>query len=143
MALHALAARGGDRGDGDARLGVLLGSATSQLAQSAGLTSIVLEATPNRRRPRNRRRPARKQRTGAVTERHLRPPKPRWRPSGRRTAAAPPKKKLRPRTPEEPELPPVKHVFLIVLGENGYEEAFGRARPLPTWRRPCRQKASC
>src|SRR6185312_5762117 len=32
---------------------------------------------------------------------------------------------------EEETLPPVKHVFLIVLGENGFEEAFGPASPAP------------
>src|SRR5262249_7857676 len=36
-----------------------------------------------------------------------------------------------PELPEEETLPPVEHVFLIVLGENGFEEAFGPASPAP------------
>ena len=36
------------------------------------------------------------------------------------TAAAPPKKKLPPDLPEEPGLPPVQHVFVIVLADHGF-----------------------
>lgn len=38
---------------------------------------------------------------------------------------------LPPEIPEEPGLPDVKHVFLIMLGENGFEEAFGKESSAP------------
>ena len=37
----------------------------------------------------------------------------------------------------------IKHVFLIVLDGHGYEEAFGEARPRPTWPKRWPAKASC
>ena len=44
---------------------------------------------------------------------------------------APPPLELPPELEEEETLPPVTHLFLIVLGENSFEEAFGQTSPSP------------
>jgi hypothetical protein len=115
-------------------LGVALGSATNQLAQSAGLTTILYEE------------PAPPAEEGEETA----PEAAAVEPEEEAAAQAPETVAAAPSTvpteipvveeplPSEPEpevpvieeevptgLPEVKHVFLIVLGENGYEETFG------------------
>lgn len=116
-------------------LGVALGSATNQLAQSAGLTTILYEEPAP---PAEEEEPA---------------PEPvAVEPEEEATAEAPETVAAAPSVipteipvveeplPSEPEpevpvieeevptgLPEVKHVFLIVLGEGGYEETFGEA----------------
>jgi hypothetical protein len=119
-------------------LGVLLGSATSQVAQSAGLTSILVEAPAAA--PAADEAPV--EAAGAAPEPAPEPasvpaaassvpiapvPVPEEAP-----AEAPKATPLPPELFEEEEtLPEVKHVFLIVLGENSYEEAFGAGSPAP------------
>jgi hypothetical protein len=113
-------------------LGVALGSATNQLAQSAGLATVLLEeaAPPAEEEPTPKT-------TAAAPEGETVEEVPEA------TAAAPsviPTEVpvVEEPLPSEPEpevpvieeevptgLPEVKHVFLIVLGENGYEETFG------------------
>jgi hypothetical protein len=118
-------------------LGVLLGSAGSQVAQSAGLTSIVLEASPAA--PAVDEEPTA---TASVTPEPAPAPLPATASSlpapappalPEEPAPAAPEPKPVPEFFEEEEelLPPVKHVFLIVLGENSYEEAFGESSPAP------------
>jgi phosphatidylinositol-3-phosphatase len=116
-------------------LGVLLGSATSQIAQSAGIRSILLEVPP----------PAPPEPVTAVgataPSAALTRPLPAAissipvaeapvaeEPSAEEPAGEEPV--LQPELEEE-TLPPVKHVFLIVLGENSYEETFGVSSPAP------------
>jgi len=118
-------------------LGVMLGSAGSQIAQSAGLTSIVLEVpTPA---------PAATEPAESAAPEVAAAPEPA--PLLPATTSSIP---IAPPAPEEPApeaapeptpppeffeeeelLPPVKHVFVIVLGENSYEESFGAASPAP------------
>jgi len=118
-------------------LGVLLGSATSQLAQSAGLTSILLEVAPSASPP-----PSEPTETAsAATEPATEAPAPAPATTSSVPSAAIPPQESAPETPEptptpeffeeEESLPEVKHVFLIVLGENGYEETFGESSPAP------------
>lgn len=116
-------------------LGVLLGSATSQIAQSAGVRSILLEVASSPKPP-----PEPVQTAAAEPA-----PEPEPLPLPATASAlpaplpipeeAPPEVPLEPEPPaelpEEEALPPVKHVFLIVLGENGYEEAFGKTSTAP------------
>lgn len=117
-------------------LGVALGSATNQLAQSAGLTTILYEEPS----PPAEEEPA-PQALAAEPEEEAVEAAPET------VAAAPSSIPVEvpvveeplPSEPEpEPEvpvieeevptgLPEVKHVFLIVLGESGYEETFGAA----------------
>jgi hypothetical protein len=116
-------------------LGVAIGSATNQLAQSAGLTTILYEEPEP---------PAEEESAPEVAAE----PEVEAEASGEEaTAVAPPALPIPeeeaaipeevpselPETPEAPieeappGLPEVKHVFVIVLGENGYEETFGEA----------------
>ncbi len=117
-------------------LGVLLGSATSQVARSAGLTSILLEApsaAPVQPRPiaSAPTEPAAEPEPAPLlpaTTSSLPPAPP---PAAEPIPEAPVEPTPPPEIPEAETLPPVKHVFLIVLGENGYEEAFGETSPAP------------
>ena len=113
-------------------LGVALGSATNEIAQSAGLTSILLEESP----------PPEEEETVAEAS-----PEPEAEVAAEEPAPVavtpsiiPEEVPLveEPLPEEEPEAPPikeelptglpeVKHVFVIMLGEGGYEETFGEA----------------
>ena len=117
--------------------GVVIGSATSQLAQSAGLSSILLEVAP---------RPTQSE---PVQTASAPSPEPEATSSVPATTSSVPAVPVIPEeplpeepAPEEPEpepffeeeaagLPEVKHVFMIVLGENGYEETFGSTSTAP------------
>jgi len=118
-------------------LGVVIGSATSQLAQSAGLTSIILEASPPpaaepveeefEEETETAYEPeASEPATTSSTEEEV--------PLEEEPAPEPPAENPVPFDPtEEAEagLPEVKHVFLVVLGENSYEETFGTTATAP------------
>ena len=117
--------------------GVFLGSATSQLAQSAGLRSILLEVSPPPPPPQEE---ATESVAAAPVETEepepLLPATTSSIPAAEEPAAEEPVAE----EPEEPvlqpelegeTLPPVRHVFLVVLGENGYEETFGASSPAP------------
>lgn len=118
--------------------GVVLGSGTSQLAQSAGLTSVVLEVAsspPPEESPIEAvaAAPAAGAEAGplqlpATTSSVPFAPAPVEEPAAEEPAPEPTPP---PELPEPETLPAVKHVFLIVLGENSYEEAFGPASPAP------------
>jgi phosphatidylinositol-3-phosphatase len=111
-------------------LGVALGSATGQFAQSAGLTTILLEEPP----PPTEEEPAPETATEPEPEAEEAPEPAAATPSVIPQEATHVEEPL----PTEPEpevpvieeelptgLPEVKHVFVIMLGENGYEETFG------------------
>jgi hypothetical protein len=112
--------------------GVMLGSAISPLAQSAGLTRILVEATPP---------PVASPQTEATTAAPAPAtpePAPLAAPQPETAAPAPtapaesaPKPSLPPEVPAPETLPPVKHVFLIVLADHGFQEAFGAGSPAP------------
>ncbi len=117
-------------------LGVLLGSATSQVAQSAGLTSIVLEAPA--RAPVDEQEPVETVSAApaapepaplpaAVSSLPAVPPLAE-EPASEEPAAPP---VLPPEIPEEETLPSVEHLFLIVLEASGFEESFGATSPTP------------
>jgi hypothetical protein len=114
--------------------GVVIGSATSQLAQSAGLTSILLEESPPKAAPEPEEEfeaeeseeaeeaPV-EETTPEVVEEEAPPPE---------EEAAPPEEEPL-ELPEEEAPPPteIKHVFVIMLGENSYEETFGKTSVAP------------
>ncbi|HET7455972.1 MAG TPA: alkaline phosphatase family protein [Solirubrobacterales bacterium] len=116
-------------------LGVALGSATNELAQSAGLTTILFEESPP---PPAEEEPA-PEPTAAAPEAEGSAVTPE--PVAAAPASIPAEVPLvEEPLPSEPEpevpiieeelptgLPEVKHMFLIVLGEGGYEESFGDA----------------
>ena len=135
--LHALPLGGGGRGDGLLTLGVLLGSAGSQVAQSAGLTSILLEVPSPAAAAEEPVVAAAPEASAAPEPAPLVPATTSSLPATLPVAEEPlPEAAPEPTQPpeffeEEETLPPVKHVFLIVLGENSYEEAFGTTSPAP------------
>jgi phosphatidylinositol-3-phosphatase len=111
--------------------GVVVGAATGPLAQSAGVSPIVVEMGSSPPPPTS---PAPEvEAPEAIAE----------APTATPEAAA---SEVPPESPEEPappkvvkappeefreELPPVKHVFMIVLGDHGFEEGFGKSSPAP------------
>jgi hypothetical protein len=115
--------------------GVVIGSATSQLAQSAGLTSILLEVAspPPEEEP--------EEVAAAAPEPAPEPTEPVFAtpssvpeeliPEIPPPEETPPEPEPPPEFEEEPGLPDVKHVFLSLLGENLYEESFGASASSP------------
>jgi hypothetical protein len=107
--------------------GVLLGGLTGPAARSAGIAPIVLysEAEPPPPAEPAPEPAAEATEPVAVAEAPPAAEVPLEAEAPEETAAAPPKKKLPPDLPEEPALPPVQHVFLIVLADHGFEETYG------------------
>ncbi len=116
--------------------GVVLGSVTSPLAQSAGTASIILEEMGGSEVPESE--------PEAVASSPSFAPEPTAVPSTAEVplaAAEAPASEPEPSSgpepvpfePEEEEelLPEIKHVFLIVLEGHGYEETFGKESPAP------------
>ncbi len=114
-------------------LGVALGSATNNLAQSAGLSTILLEEPEPPAR--EAAAPAAAPAAPEVAETGGEPAPP-----AAPAAVPPPEAVVEEPLPGEPEpalppieeelpagLPEIKHVFVIMLGEGGYEETFGEA----------------
>jgi phosphatidylinositol-3-phosphatase len=114
-------------------LGVALGSATNQLAQSAGLTTIVFEepAAAPEEEPAPTTAAAEPEEEAVEAEPEAAPAAaPSTIPAEVPIVEEPLPSEPVPETPATEEevptgLPEVKHVFLIVLGEGGYEETFG------------------
>ncbi len=113
--------------------GVVLGSVTSPFAQSAGFPPIILEmggGGASESAPEATAAPAPVVESPALASSAEEPPAaPSETPEAEPESSAP--AQLPPELPEEETLPEVKHVFLIVLGENGYEEAFGEGSSAP------------
>jgi len=120
-------------------LGVALGSATNQLARSAGLSTILLEESSP---------PAAEEEAAPQTA--SAEPAPESVEAGPEPVASIPSSVpaevpvVEEPLPGEPEpeapvideelptgLPEVKHVFLVVLGDGGYEETFGKTSTAP------------
>ena len=111
-------------------LGVLLGSATDQLAQSAGFSTILLESPPppEEEAPETVAEPE-AEASGGEPAPVAAPPTviPQEVPVVEEPLAEEPPPEVPVIEEEAPAgLPEVKHVFVIVLGEAGYEETFGK-----------------
>ncbi len=111
-------------------LGVLLGSATDQFAQSAGFPTILLESTEapeEEEAPEVASEPEAEAAAGPAPVAAA----PSTAPAEVPVVEEPLPGAPEPEVPilEEPPagLPEVKHVFVIMLGENGFEETFGKA----------------
>lgn len=137
-------------------LGVGLGSAMSEIASSAPLSTILLEyphravAAPPREEPEETEAvrasgpvasPEATTPAAAVEEVLAGPPPealPEAPPAEEATSSGPPPVAFNPLEEAEAELPgegatlpDIKHAFLIVLGEGGYEETFGAGSTAP------------
>lgn len=123
--------------------GVLLGGLTGPAAQSAGIAPIVLYASAEQKAPvsspvaETSAPPV--QTPTAVASAAPEAALPAATPEPTEAAPAP-KPKAPLELPEEPALPPIQHVFLIVLGDNGFESAFGEASPAPYLAKTLRAK---
>jgi hypothetical protein len=128
--------------------GVFLGAGTNQLAQSAGLSAIVLEMASSP--PLAASGPVESAPTAAPSAgaeaAPLLPATTSSVPSApaqieeESTPEAPVEPTAPAELPEDEALPPVTHVFLIVLGENGFEETFGEASSAPYLAKTLRAK---
>jgi hypothetical protein len=108
--------------------GVLLGGLTGPAAQSAGIAPIVLYSEAEPPLPAEPTSESVTEATEPVAVAEAPPAAtevPLEAEAPEETAAAPPKKKLPPELPEEAGLPPVQHVFVIVLADHGFEETYG------------------
>ena len=126
--------------------GVIIGSVTDPLAQSASFSPILLE-TRSSPAPSEPVAPT----TSAVAEAPLPAPAaaaPETAPIVQQPASGPPPTEP-PSKPKpekfipEPGLPPIKHVFMIVLADHGYEEAFGLESTAPYLAKSLTEKGSC
>jgi len=114
--------------------GVVIGAATGPIAQSAGVSPLVLEMGSSSPPPEEAVEAASEEAptevaTAPETAQATAPP-PELPPE-----EAPPATPAKPMLPEEfseePGLPPVEHVFLIVLSDHGFEEGFGPSAAAP------------
>jgi hypothetical protein len=106
--------------------GVVVGGATGPLAQSAGISPIVVEmgSSPSAATSAEPEAEA----SEPVAEAPVEPLEatPSSVPSEPQPEGPPPApEKTKTEFPEEEPLPPIQHVFMIVLGDHGYEEGFG------------------
>jgi hypothetical protein len=115
--------------------GVIVGAATSPYAQSAGVTSVLLESpapAPVESAPEEEEAaspeaaPAEEPAAAAAAAPY--PEAGGEEPEAEEPVQAPPGP---PPLPPEWAPPPVKHVFMIVLGDHGYEEGFGATSTAP------------
>jgi hypothetical protein len=115
--------------------GVVLGSVTSPLAQSAGTASIILEEMGGSEASEGEPEtaagsPVAAAEPTAIPSTAEVPLAPAEAPASEPEPSSGPEPV--PFEPEEEELlPEIKHVFMIVLEGHGYEEAFGKASPAP------------
>lgn len=117
--------------------GVVLGSVTNPLAQGAGAASIILEEMGGPEVAESEPEAVASAPSSApeATAFEAAPEVPLAAPLEEETPAAEPAPAANP-VPFDPEegeepLPEIKHVFLIVLSDHGYEEAFGKESAAP------------
>ncbi len=122
--------------------GVVVGAFTGPAAESAGVAPIVLytaaESAPPAPEPEEEVEGEAVEPAPVTTPPVAEAPPPVAPPL--EELPPPPPKKAPPEIPEEPPLPPISHVFAIVLGDNGYETAFGEASPAPYLAKELREK---
>lgn len=113
--------------------GVVVGAATGPLAQSAGVSPIVIEmgssAPPVAAAPEEE-----VEETEVEVEESAEPENAGEGAEGgggEDEGGSTPTKKTTGKFEEPPPPPPIQHVFLIALGEHGFEEGFGPGSPAP------------
>jgi hypothetical protein len=107
--------------------GVVLGGLTGPAAQSAGIAPIVLYSEAKPPPPAESAAEPVSETSEPTTVAEVPAPVEALpeAEAPEEAATAPPKKKLPPELPEEEALPPVQHVFVIVLADHGFEETYG------------------
>ncbi|HEX7245521.1 MAG TPA: alkaline phosphatase family protein [Solirubrobacterales bacterium] len=114
--------------------GVVVGAATGPVARSAGLSPIVVVSEPA---PVEEEAEAVEEETEAVEPAPVATASGEEEvslvPTGSEGTGSLPKTAKKPplELPEEEVLPPIAHVFAIVLGDSGFETAFGESSPAP------------
>jgi hypothetical protein len=110
--------------------GVIVGSLTQQVAQSAGITTVLLDeptSAPEAVAVPEEEEAEEVETVTAAPEaaaaQGAPPEAPEAAPDEEATPVAPPPPTLE--LPPEPTPPSISHVFLIVLGDQGYENTFG------------------
>lgn len=115
--------------------GVVIGSATSQLAQSAGLTSILLEESPPKPAPEPEEEVEFEEEEEEVEEAPVEETTPEVveeeGPAPEEEPVPPEEEPFELPEEEAPRATEIKHVFVIMLGENSYEETFGKTSVAP------------
>jgi len=118
-------------------LGVVIGSATNQLARSAGIRTIVLESGSSPAAPEPTPEPtsaAPETETGGEAAEPIATPSsvPAEVPVTEEPLEGAPEPPAAPIEEELPTgLPEAKHVFVVMLGTGGYEETFGESSASP------------
>jgi hypothetical protein len=111
--------------------GVVVGSIVSPPAQSAGAPIVVAVSPP----PAAPQQPAAAERSVAAEPAPVETatPQPQTIYVQAPTPATPPAKAPPPplQVPPLPKLPPIQHVFLVMLSSHGYDSAFGPSSPAP------------
>jgi hypothetical protein len=115
--------------------GVVIGAATGPIARSAGISPLIVEMSSPP--------PVEEAAPEAIAEApaEVVESAPEATPSGLPNEETAPEEESGTTTPtkttpppeefEEEGLPPIEHVFLIVLGDHGFEEGFGPTSPAP------------
>jgi hypothetical protein len=112
--------------------GVVVGAATGPLAQSAGISPIVVEMGSSQP-PTASPAPEVEEAPEAIAESQPAAPEATVSeapPESGGEEETPPPTKSKPEEFNE-ELPPIQHVFMIVLGDHGFEEGFGESSQAP------------
>ena len=133
-AVHAGTPQRGDRDDGPARLRRRRRRRHRAACRSAGISPIVIEmgSARVRRAAPTGKRSARNRSRKTPWSRKPHPPRCRAEAEApEEESGTRPRRKPEPEKYEEEGLPPVEHVFLIVLGDHGYEEGFGASSQRP------------
>ncbi len=125
--------------------GVLLGAATGPAAQSAGIAPIVLytsaEPAPAAVEPEEEQASEPLEPVASAAAPLVEEPLPTEPlPEEPLPTSTPAPGKPPFELPEEEVLPPISHVFLIVLGDNGYEGAYGESSRAPYLAETLRKK---
>lgn len=120
--------------------GVIIGAATGPLAQSAAVSPIIVELGPAAP-PAESPAPALEEAPELIAE------APAASPEAASSEAPPEEGGGAPLQPTKPPpeklteaLPPIGHVFVIALGDHGFEEAFGSGSTAPYLARDLREK---
>lgn len=122
--------------------GVVVGATTGPIAQSAGTSPIVVEVGPGTPPASEPAPEAAAPEAVAVAPEAAPEAVPSALPTGTVVddGSTPGSGMVPEEVPDEEALPPIEHVFMIVLGDHGFEEGFGESSPAPYLSKTLRAK---